>query len=38
MPRHKKRPKIVYAPLPDDSVIDDVFDYVFRLILEDDSV
>lgn len=38
MPRHKKQPKIVYASLPDDSVIDDLFDYIFGLILEDDSV
>ena len=38
MPRPKNKPNIVYTPLPDEIVINDIFDYIFGLILEDDSV
>lgn len=38
MPRNKNIPDVKYVTLPDDGTIEDVFDYIFSLILEDDSV
>lgn len=38
MPRPKNKPGIEYVALPDEGCMQDIFDYIFSLILEDDSV